>query len=142
MEAIASALLSYNESLKLMLRPFSYTIYSSLAPGRGLYSITYMVQVEQPYEVRFEAEWSCYEAGRYVKVVGGRELLFTRYRLHYEHRYSAPMWGTITTYPKLWDPRGLADLEYLGGGDWTAGVPAGGYALEDEYGIEVRVGGA
>lgn len=142
MSAIVSALLSYNESLRLMLRPFTYAISSSITAGRGLYAVAYTVWAEQPYEVRFEAEWRCGEVGRYVKVVRGVEVVFTRYRLHYEHRYSAPMWGTITIYPGLWDPRGLADLAYLGSGDWLVGVPAGGYRLEDEYGIEVVVGGA
>jgi len=140
MDSIASTLLSYNESLKLMLRPFNYTVTSSAAPGRGLYSVTFTVYAEQRYEVRFEAEWNYSETGRYVKRVRGRELVFVRYRLHYEHRYTAPMWGRVTVYPALWDPEGLADLEYLGGGDWIVGVPAGGYVLEDEYGLEIGVG--
>jgi len=105
--------------------------------------------------VVFNASWSCTLIGRYTKTVKGRLIEYLRFRLHYEHFYAATLegqpalWGNVTLYPALWDPERLADLEYLGSGDWVVGVPterpAGvpppgrRYELEDEYGVRVEI---
>ena len=133
-------LYKYNRTLQLNIQQvvYTYSFYNDYS-SNGYYKVEF--SLPQPPRIVFYAEWRILQAYNiYRKNVGGRSFLLLNCTLQYYHNYSGA-WGYMLHYPKLWDPKGIADIKHVGNGTWLIGIPLKGWKLVDNFGIVLKVKG-
>ena len=154
--ALVQDLLARNQSSNLFMYPVLDAYYREVASSTRVERyVFFIIQTLRGAEaVAFgAAAQSSPVQGRYERVVRGERLIFFNVTLTYCHVYASPFFPTpagappcplsqplsgIVYCPRLHDPRGVAELTYVGYCVWRVSVP-GNYTLYDEFGVPVRV---
>jgi hypothetical protein len=154
LSSLVSSLRAYNASEPLLMYPVLDAYYGEVASSTRVERyVFFIIQTLRGAEaVAFgAAAQSSPVQGRYERVVRGEKLTFFNVTLTYCHVYASPFFppsgppcplsqplSGIVYCPRLRDPRGVAELTYVGYCVWRVSVP-GNYTLYDEFGVPVRV---
>jgi hypothetical protein len=156
LRSLVRGLLDLNASESLLMYPIADAYYREVASSTRVERyVFFTIQTLRGAEAVAlgAAAQSSPVQGRYERVVRGERLIFFNVTLTYCHVYSSPFFPTpagappcplsqplsgIMYCPRLRDPRGVAELTYVGYCVWRASVP-GNYTLQDEFGVPVRV---
>jgi hypothetical protein len=156
LRGLVDGLVAYNASEPLLLFPIASCSYRGIARAGRVENYTLFL-VRTLGGVETVAVWVSAQSSpvqaRYERVVRGEKLTFSNVTLTYCHVYASPFFPApsgappcplsqplsgIVYCPRLHDPRGVAELTYVGYCVWRVSVP-GNYTLVDEFGIPVKV---
>jgi hypothetical protein len=146
--SLVAGLLALNSTEPLYMYPVADAKYYYSAPGSSenrtvVFTITTLRGSEAVSLRVYTAP--AVRLGALTKQVHEHTLIFYNCTLTYQHVYTSPFFpgGSLTYCPRLYDPRGLADVRRGAAPCWwvvlVPATPDNTYTLYDEFGIPVRV---